>query len=196
MFNVDLRSLIGERYYTQVKLGNIKLDGKQTFINPEWKAGHITIGEVSEASVGYTLMYLHKPWKPMHRNDDRQPQFSLMSKGLGKNYLSAKMVNWHKNDIENRLYCNIEDGKKISMPRYYKQKLFKEIYKTDELAELHRKRVGAIQLKSLIDKQLKYMERNIQTEGQFLDYCRLLDQRKHASFAKAKIKQLQISKQF
>lgn len=196
MFNLDLRSLIGEKYYTQVKLGNIQLDGKQTFINPEWKFGHITIGQVSEASVGYTLMYMHKPWRPMHRNDDRQPQFSLMSKGLGLNYLSDKMVQWHKNDIENRLYCNIEDGKKISMPRYYKEKLFKKMYGTDELAELHRKRVGAIQLHQMIEKRIKWLERNITTEQQFYEYCTLLDQRKHGAFQKQKIKQTQISNAF
>lgn len=36
------------------------------------------------------------------------------------------MIRWHKADLVNRMYCNIEGGKKISMPRYYKQKLYDE----------------------------------------------------------------------
>jgi len=36
------------------------------------------------------------------------------------------MVKWHKADIANRMHIPIEDGKKISMPRYYKEKLYDE----------------------------------------------------------------------
>lgn len=34
------------------------------------------------------------------------------------------MILWHLADAENRMYCNLTDGKKISMPRYYKQKIY------------------------------------------------------------------------
>lgn len=44
--------------------------------------------DCSEAAIGYTLKYMMKPGKiPLHRNDDRVPEFRLMSKGLGANYL-------------------------------------------------------------------------------------------------------------
>lgn len=36
------------------------------------------------------------------------------------------MKKWHLNDLENRCYLNIDDGKKIAMPRYYKDKLYTE----------------------------------------------------------------------
>lgn len=47
-----------------------------------WKWGQLHYGQVTEASVGYTMKYMMKEngYKPMHRNDDRQPQFALMSK--------------------------------------------------------------------------------------------------------------------
>lgn len=196
MFNVDLEMLIGKKYYTQVKLGNMQLDGRQQFQDPNWKFGHITIGQVNNASVGYTLMYLHKPWRPMHKNDDRQPQFSLMSKKLGINYLTERMVKWYEADLEERMYCNIEDGKKIAMPRYYKEKLYQKIYGSPELAELHRKRVGNIQLKKMIEKQYKWLERNVVSEREFQDLLSQQDQRKHAAFAKQKLKQTQVSKNF
>lgn len=41
------------------------------------------------------------------------------------------MVKWHKKDVPSRMYCVIEDGKKISMPRYYKEKIY-----TDEEREI------------------------------------------------------------
>ena len=89
--------------------------------------GTIYIGTVAEASIGYTLKYMSKKGKiPLHKNDDRQKEFQLMSKGLGKEYLTDKMINWHKADIENRMYIPMKDGKKIAMPRYYKDKMYNE----------------------------------------------------------------------
>lgn len=49
-----------------------------------WKLGHIHYGNVSGASIGYCLKYMAKKGKiPMHANDDRLPEFALMSKNLG-----------------------------------------------------------------------------------------------------------------
>lgn len=38
------------------------------------------------------------------------------------------MIAWHKHPAKmtERVYCNIEGGKKIAMPRYYKQRLYHE----------------------------------------------------------------------
>ena len=70
---------------------------------------------------------MQKPGKvPIHKNDDRVKEFQLMSKGLGKNYLTENMIRWHKNDLENRMYIPMQDGKKIAMPRYYKDKMYTE----------------------------------------------------------------------
>lgn len=124
LFNAGLSSLIGASYETQVKHGTIELDGQIPFRNSSWPFGHITVGTVSGASVGYTMKYIAKPWRPMHRNDDRTPVFSLMSKGIGSNYITPQMVQWHLHDPIDRMYCVLLDGKKVSMPRYYKDKIF------------------------------------------------------------------------
>lgn len=62
-------------------------------IQPAWQLGMVHYGDergVNEASVGYTLKYISKPNRiPLHRNDDRTPEFSLMSKGLA--YLTSVM---------------------------------------------------------------------------------------------------------
>lgn len=105
----------------------ILFNAKIEKINDAWKMGHIHYGDVTGASIGYTLKYMCKPSKiPLHRNDDRLPEFSLMSKGLGEKYITPAMMKWHKADLTNRMYCNIEDGKKIAMPRYYKNKIYHE----------------------------------------------------------------------
>lgn len=34
------------------------------------------------------------------------------------------MIQWHKNDLSNRVYCNLPDNKKKSMPRYYRDRMY------------------------------------------------------------------------
>lgn len=122
-------------------------DGNENIQCKQWDKGHITIGKVTGASVGYTLKYINKKGIiPKHQRDDRQKEFALMSKGLGKNYLTQNMVYWHKNDLLNRMYINIEDGKKAAMPRYFKDK----IYNHDERLE-----VGGYQKLQIENKIIK-----------------------------------------
>lgn len=106
-------------------------------IQPSWQLGQVHYGSVTGASIGYTLKYMSKPRTcPSHKNDDRVPEFSLMSKGIGSGYLTPAMVNWHISDTDNRMYINVGDNKRASMPRYYKDRIY---------SEQQRKRVAFIQ---------------------------------------------------
>lgn len=97
----------------------------ETEVSNAWRLGEIHFGTVSGASVGYVLKYMVKPSKiPLHKNDDRTPEFSHMSKGLGMNYLTPAMRKYHMDDLVGRTCIIMEDGVKISMPRYYKEKLY------------------------------------------------------------------------
>lgn len=89
-----------------------------------WGLGDIHIGKVTPASVGYTLKYIQKARSERQAGDDRLREFSLMSKGLGKQYLSEAMIKWHLASVKDRMYCNLTDGKKIAMPRYYREKIY------------------------------------------------------------------------
>lgn len=90
-----------------------------------WDKGDTFTGSVTGASVGYTLKYMCKARRiPLHRNDDRLPEFSLMSKKLGASYLKPNMIAWHQANLLDRMYINIGDGKKAAMPRYYKNKIY------------------------------------------------------------------------
>jgi len=104
----------------------IIFNAKLELIQPAWDKGQVHYGVVTGASVGYCLKYMSKVSKIGKAEwDDRIPEFALMSKGLGANYLTPQIVNWHRKDLMNRMYCNLQDGRKVSMPRYYKQKLYK-----------------------------------------------------------------------
>jgi hypothetical protein len=97
----------------------------ERIVEEAWPAGTCFFGTVTGASVGYTLKYISKASViGRFARDDRQKEFSLMSKQLGISYLTPAMVRWHKTDPTNRMCAIIEDGKKISLPRYYKERIF------------------------------------------------------------------------
>lgn len=126
-------------------------------IQEAWKYGSVHYGTVTGASVGYTLKYMQKESKiPMHRNDDRLREFSLMSKGIGENYLTKQMIRWHKQDLDNRMYLNIEEGKKISMPRYYKDKIY---------SEMERKRVAFFAIQTAEEQRIKREKKMYEIHG-------------------------------
>lgn len=92
-------------------------------IRKEWPFGEIHIGNVTAESVNYCLSYMinKNSWK-MSRG--RVPCFNMMSKGIGKNYLTKAMISWHKSGRKN--YA-ILDGCKRHLPRYYKLKMFSKV---------------------------------------------------------------------
>lgn len=118
----------------------ILFNAKLELIDPAWNLGAVHYGEVTGASIGYCLKYMMKPGKiPMHQNDDRIREFALMSKGLGDNYITQQMVSWHK-ATNDRMYINLEGGKKASMPRYYKNKIYDKAERSI-IAEIHKEKL-------------------------------------------------------
>lgn len=90
-----------------------------------WPHGFMHFGTVTGASIGYCLKYISKGTRiPMYKGDDRLPEFSVMSQGIGAGYLTDAMIKYHKADPVNRACIQIEDGKLTSMPRYYKERIF------------------------------------------------------------------------
>lgn len=139
------------KYYVAAEYGDktwrphyhaIIFNARLEHIEKAWNLGDIHAGTVSGASIGYTLKYINKGKRvPQHQNDDRVPEFQLMSKKIGANYLTPQMIKWHKDKPIERMYITIEDGKKISMPRYYKEKIYtkrqrKNVANATEVKEL------------------------------------------------------------
>jgi len=129
IFGCPLEEIIGEQYAIVAKAKKaLYLTGEFEFNNPLWKHGYFTIGEVNKATIGYTLKYISKAKRiPVHKNDDRLPEFQLNSKKLGASYITPEVKRWHKQRLVEHVYLNIEKGKKIAMPRYYKDKIYTRI---------------------------------------------------------------------
>lgn len=94
--------------------------------------GDVFIGEVTGASVAYTTKYMSKgKLIPVHANDDRLPEYSLMSKKLGINYLTPDIIRYHQADLT-RNYITLEGGHKIALPRYFREKIYTEEQRRDQ----------------------------------------------------------------
>lgn len=98
-------------------------DVPEEVIRRQWFYGQVHIGTVTEQSVIYCLSYM------INKNDWRMSKgrvrtFNMMSKGIGKNYLSPAMIAWHKSGRKN--HC-VVDGRRRHLPRYFKEKIFSKI---------------------------------------------------------------------
>lgn len=102
--------------------------------------GNIHIGQVTGASIAYTTKYIDKHRTvPLHNFDKRLPEFSNMSQGLGKNYHESHAIQqYHQADIE-RIYVTYPDGRKIALPRYYRNKLYNKSQQLQQNAYIVKK---------------------------------------------------------
>ena len=92
-------------------------------IEKTWGNGHIMITDSNLKTINYVVGYITKGrFEPQSQFDDRLPEFSLMSKGMGLNYLTPQMIKYYK---QRQVACIVKEGGQIiSMPRYYKEKIF------------------------------------------------------------------------
>lgn len=114
--------------------------------------GNIHYGDkrgVTGASIGYCLKYILKPKDDSGcPDDDSVKPFRLISTELGLSYVKdASWRKWHHADIKNRMYVTV-DNKKVSMPRYWKEKLYTE-KEREEIAEHSRNKFAEDILKDL-----------------------------------------------
>lgn len=86
-------------------------------IKSAWTFGDVWIDEVNQNTVEYTLKYICKPPVDKRKGFDGIKEFSLMSKGLGKNYFTEDAKQYHAQDYAN--YVVNKRGIKVALPRYY-----------------------------------------------------------------------------
>lgn len=116
-------------HYHIILFGNSNLtenDIISAWIDPLTKSsfGDVYFGKVEPASIRYTVQYYDKgEWRKAHRRDDRLPEFSRMSQGIGASFLTASQI---KHFLENpeKGYIYDKEGRKIAIPRYYKNRLY------------------------------------------------------------------------
>lgn len=143
-------------------------------IETTWYYGSVHYGTVTGASIGYTLKYMIKDARiPMHKNDDRIPEFGRMSKGLGIGYLTAETMYWHtdKRALLQRLCCVI-DGKKVPMPRFYKERIYDVSHKWIIQKEAKRK----------YEENLEIRDRTINLAGEIEAHKAKFDKLKQSKY--------------
>nr|QJB19605.1 MAG: replication initiator protein [Microvirus sp.] len=93
-------------------------------VSPRVSRGHVYFGKVESASIKYTVQYYDKgDWYPSHQNDDRLPEFSLMSKGLGKSWITPETRQYILSNPE-RQFLYTKGGGKMAIPSYFKRRIF------------------------------------------------------------------------
>lgn len=108
------------------------IDFAQKYIQDSWKQGHVEVGDVTGASIFYTAKYcITKSSVP----STVAPVFTLMSRrpGIGYSYLSSSIIDYHKEGLKNYY---LKDGFKVTLPRYYKDKIFNELEKETIKADI------------------------------------------------------------
>lgn len=66
-------------------------------------------------------------------------EFRLMSKGIGKGYLTPQMVEFHRSQSDTFVVLPYTDGKKVPMPRYYYNKIFPSLIERNNRTRLYYK---------------------------------------------------------
>jgi hypothetical protein len=86
--------------------------------------GFVGFGEVNEKTIKYVTKYTlkgNKAHKPQRDKYGREPEFNLMSKGLGENWISPARVQYL---LENKTrYVKLKGGDEVILPRYLVEKL-------------------------------------------------------------------------
>jgi len=108
-------------HYHVILFGNVP----ESVIRKTWDMGQVHIGQLTWASCGYCTKYVINS-KSKGMRDGREAPFQLMSRkpGIGANYLTKAMIEWHKAERRNYMYVQ---GEMRHLPRYYKEKIFSKI---------------------------------------------------------------------
>lgn len=112
------------------------------------------------------LLYCVSYIQGLKPHENRLPEFSLMSKHLGANYMTDRMIDWHKTDLSR---CYVQDGTyKLPMPRYYKDRIY-EPWELEIVNEY-------LQAKS--DEKIQWIKDIIERDDRVLDSDTVIELRK------------------
>lgn len=145
--------------------------------NPEliqlaWQKGFTYTPPLLAGGVRYVLKYMSKQRLP--KDDDRLPEFSLMSKRMGENYLTDTMVNWHNAHVKNSFV--LDDGYKMSIPKYFKDKIYDTSMRAEVTYYLQTR------LEEMQTKKVRDMMRKDRKLNENLTLTRLEERKLHTKF--------------
>lgn len=110
-------------------------------ITKAWGAGITTSTPITLGRIRYVFKYIAKAKTGTKLGLAKE--FQLTSKGIGANYLTPAMIDYHNRQIEN-CYIVKKDGHTLPIPKYYKTKLYSEDTAL-QVTDYQQKRIDAIQ---------------------------------------------------
>lgn len=90
-------------------------------IQDAWKKGFNHVGEVTDNSVRYVAGYLEKDVYGNEPDEEVQRLFSLMSKGIGKDYIEKTGIYHYENQ---KFEYHVGGGTFVPLPRFYRERIF------------------------------------------------------------------------
>lgn len=129
-------------------------------IEKNWTLGISQVLPVLGAQ-GYVTKYILK----FDKREHLVKPFSMISHGLGIDYLSDAMVSYHRRNLIN--FAIKPGGYKVSLPRYYKDRIFNDYQKLvmKKRADLFRKEIELLnvrQIDFMIDVGLNPFRHNVE----------------------------------
>lgn len=121
-------------------------------IDRTWQNGFTDYSVLGKNGARYVLKYMSK--QRAKKSDSFEPEFSLMSKKIGSNYLTPAMVKYHNRDVKNCVITTPE-GYKMALPKYYKEKLYDETARK-KVTEYMQERAQNAQEEAVRKMKLKY----------------------------------------
>lgn len=137
IFNLVDTYSIHKAWSTAVDTGRRK-NGEQIFDYIPF--GIVDIDQdVNDRNIEYVLKYICKDGEKVGelRNDNRVPEFAIMSKGLGKNWITPQIERFYNKRLDIAYVVN-DKGVKIPMPRYYVNKMMTEETREDRMVYIKR----------------------------------------------------------
>lgn len=122
-------------------------------IEKAWNKGFTSTSNITHARIKYTFKYIQKP-KTNPAGTSKIREFQLQSRGIGSNYLTPQMIEYHNRDIKN-CYITKFDGHQMSIPKYYKNKLYNEQTQL-QVTNYQKQRIDAIQTQQIANLMQKY----------------------------------------
>ncbi len=109
-------------------------DGR--ILTDTWGHGHVDIAPNNIQTIRYVTKYMLKGGTELEKDiidystgeiihqstDDRQQEFSLMSKKMGLNHLTPQMIKYYKRTLNS--YVTLPSGILAPLPRYFREKIF------------------------------------------------------------------------
>lgn len=87
-----------------------------------WKRGSIHFGRITMESAMYTLKYIIQP--KVSQESGLEKTRAQFSKGLGISFLSKAQYEYLTKDYDNPEMFSYIDGRKVGIPRYYRNKIY------------------------------------------------------------------------